>query len=205
MNWLDIVIILIVIASAVIGMRAGLSGAALTAFGAFVGWLLAGRFGDDVGGIFEESLSNDTIVTVVSYVIIIVAVMVTTNVMGRIIRPFLLIATLGLGGIAAKTGSLVFGFVVGLVISGALITAMARLSYDFELPEKGIAVEVATRIPNIESSRETVESALVGSTIVPIFVDFVDTLPANALGFIPSDFKVPLDILQEKIEGRSVS
>ena len=45
------------------------------------------------------------------------------------------------------------------------------------------------------------ENTLDGSALVPTFIDITEALPADALGFVPSDFRVALDILQEKIEG----
>ena len=44
------------------------------------------------------------------------------------------------------------------------------------------------------------EDVLIGSKLVPSFIDVTDALPASALGFVPSDFQTALDILEERIE-----
>ena len=71
MNWLDIIILIVLISSAVFGMRTGIITALIMTIGGFVGWLIAGQLADDLGSTFSDSVSSDTLVTVVSYIIII--------------------------------------------------------------------------------------------------------------------------------------
>ena len=75
---------------------------------------------------------------------------------------------------------------------------MARFTYDFELPEQGLSGIVAEQIP-VSDTKTFTESALANSSLVVIFIDAVDSVPGNALGFVPSDFKASLDILEENI------
>lgn len=200
MNWFDIVIIAILVLSALWGMRTGLIGAALIVIGVFVGWILAVQFSDDVGELFSDSLSNDTLVTVVSYGIIILASLVVARVIGRIGRSVLAVVTMGLSSMVDRLGGLVLGLIAGGAISATLIIAMARVTYNFELPAEGVAGTVVGQIPNVEATRGAVEGALAASLAVPVLIEIRDALPANALGFIPSDFKVSLDILKQNIE-----
>ena len=200
MNWLDILIILIVAAGALIGMRTGLIGAAFSAVGVLIGWMVASWLSDDIGDLIGSSLSGDRWVTVISYAIIIVLAVVVTRMAWRIARPLLSVATMGLAGMTDRLGGLALGLVLGVAISGALIIAMARLAYNFELPEEGIAGRVVERIPDVEETEQRIEGALVASSIVPVFVDLTDALSGNALGFVPSDFKASLDILEQKID-----
>ena len=200
MNWLDILLIAVVVAGIFAGLKEGLIGAAFMAAGGFIGWLLAGQFGDKVGGLFEDSLSGDTIVTAISYIVIIVVAIVVARTARGIVRPFLTIATLGLSAMVDRVGGLALGLVVGLALAGALIVVMARLAYNFELPTEGTAGEVAERIPNVEDTRETLEDALVDSALASVFIDIADAIPGDTLGFVPSDFKMALDILEERID-----
>lgn len=48
MDRVGLLVIAILIFSGVVGMSIGLLGAAITGLGAFVGWVLAGRFGDEL-------------------------------------------------------------------------------------------------------------------------------------------------------------
>ena len=86
MNWLDFVFIAILVVGALIGMRLRLIGALFIAVGVLIGWLLAGQWSDDIGNIFADSLSNDTLVTVVSYAVIIVGVVIASNFAKKIFR-----------------------------------------------------------------------------------------------------------------------
>ena len=199
MNWLDIVLVVIVGVGAFRGMSIGIIGAAITAAGVFIGWLLAGQLSDDVGGLFDSSVSNDTLVTVISYAIIIIIAVAVATYVGRIVRPILTVATLGLSSMVDKVGGLALGLVFGLAIAFTIVIAMARFTYDFEVPEEGVVGTVAGRIP-VENTRDSLENALDGSAIVPVVVDVADAIPASALGFVPSDFKKSLEILEQNID-----
>lgn len=205
MNWLDGVLIAIIILAAIMGMRTGLIGAAITAIGALIGWVLASQLSDKIGGLFDDSLSNDTIVTVISYAIIIAVAVVGARIAGRIVRPMLSVATLGLASMVDRLGGVVMGLILGFAIGGALIILMTRFAYNFEVPDEGITGTVIGQIPKVEDTREGVEGALTESSIVPVFIDVADAIPGDALGFVPSDFKVALEILEQNIEKGSSS
>jgi uncharacterized membrane protein required for colicin V production len=200
MNWLDWVLIVIVAAAALMGMRTGIIGAAITAAGVIIGWLLAGQWADEIGSLAGDSLSADKWITVVAYVIIIAAAVAVAGFAGKFIRPLITVATLGLAGIPDKIGGLALGLIIGIAVAGALVIALARLTYDFELPDEGIAGSLADRIPNVEGTKEKIEDALSGSAIVSGFIDVTDALPASALGFVPEDFQASLNILEQAIE-----
>ena len=200
MNWLDILIIIILVIAGFMGFRTGIIGAALTAIGAIIGWLLAGQFSEHAGSLFGDSLSNDTIVTVVSYAIIILVALLVARIVHRIVRPFLSAMTLGMAGLVDRLAGLGLGLLVGVAVSGALILALARLTYNFEELEGGVAGAISERVAQVRDTRQSMENALTASAIVPVFIDFTDALPADALGFVPSDFKTAFDILEEKIE-----
>ena len=62
------------VAAVVQGLRVGLLGAAVTAIGGLIGWLLAGQFGPQIGAAVGTSANINRIVTVISYAIIIILV-----------------------------------------------------------------------------------------------------------------------------------
>ena len=194
MNWLDIVILITIVVGLWRGAKSGIIGAAIIAVGGLVGWMIAGRISDDIGGIFDN-LASDTIVTTASYVIIIAAAILASFYIVKVVRPALTAATLGLSKAVDKIGGLLLGLLYGLVVSATLIIAMARLTYDFEPPDSGPASEA-----QVESTRQFLEDTLVESTAAPAFVDVMDALPGDTLGFVPSDFKTSLDILDERID-----
>ena len=190
--WLSILLL-----AAYKGMGVGLIGTAVIAFAGFIGWMLAGQLADDLGGYFEK-LSNDTLVTTISYVAIIATAIAIGTIVSKFVKPLLPIATLGLSGIIDKVGGVALGLAFGIAITGALIIALARFTYDFEIPEQGLSSIVAAKIP-VSDTKTFTESALTNSSLVVIFIDSVDSLPGNAFGFVPSDFKASLDILKDNI------
>lgn len=200
MNWLDIVLLVILAGFAFQGMKTGLLGTAVTAIGVFIGWMLAGRLSDKIGAIFDFTPFSDTIVTVLSYAVIMILTMVAVRFVWKFVRPVLTLATLGLSGMVDKFGGLALGLIVGFVICIAVIIAMARLSYNFELPDEGLAGSVASRVPKVQDTKESVENALVESGVVPPLVKILAALPGDTLGFVPSDFKLSLEILKQNID-----
>lgn len=201
MNWLDILLLAILVVGAILGMRLGLLGAAINAMALLIGWLVAGRLSDEVGGIFASSLSSDTIVTVLAYIVIMALSLVLARIVWKVVRPIVNLATLGVVGVADRVGGIVVGAILGIMIASALIIVLARFTYNFELPDTGITGGIAVQVPKVKDTKEAVEGALTDSATVPAFINFTNALPGNALGFIPSDFKISLEILENAIEG----
>ena len=193
MNWFDFVLIGLVVVGAIVGLRIGIIGAAFTAVGGVAGFLLAGQLSDDIGGLFDNSISGDTWVTVASYVVIIGLTVVASGFAWRIARPFVTIATLGASSMVDKMGGMALGLVVGVAIAGALIVVAARFTYNFELPDDkipGALASAAERFPAAET-KESLENALAEPGIV-------DAIPGRAVGFVPADFQFALDILEKR-------
>ena len=140
MNWLDIILLVILALSVIWGLRTDLIGGMFTGLGVFVGWVLAGQLADDIGAFFDASLNSDTLVTVLSYIIIIIVSVVIIRSIGKIVKPILIVGTLGTVGLGAKLGGLALGFIIGLALGGILITGLARLAYNFALPTPSINV-----------------------------------------------------------------
>ena len=209
MNWLDFVIIALLVVGALLGMRIGLIGAAFNAVGIFLGWVLAGQYSDDVGGLFSDSLPNDTLVTVISFAIIIVIAVAVANFLLKFVRPLLTVFTLGLSKMVDKLGGLALGLLIGVAFSSALILGMARVAYNFDtdliasvVPERFAEnlTQVEQQLEKVEDVKEDLVVALNESKLVSIFIDLTDAIPADALGFVPDDFKVALDFVEVGID-----
>ncbi|MDP6300972.1 MAG: CvpA family protein [SAR202 cluster bacterium] len=196
MGMLDIVLITVIVVAGYYGQKTGLIKAAFTAAGVVVGVLLAGQLSDDVGAWFTDSVSNDSVVTVISYAIVVGGALVAGKILGDILSLAINIVLLGW---ANKLGGLALGLLVGAAISGALITGLARLTYNFELQDTGTPGQVVARFTSAPEVRDWLEDRLMDSSLVPTFIDITDALPADALGFVPSDFHVALEILKERI------
>lgn len=197
MNWLDWVLIGILLVSAFIGLKVGLIRAALAFIGMIVGWIIAGQISDKIGGIFDGSLSSDTIITVVTYAVLMVLAVILSGYVAKIIKPILTIFTLGLSSMVDKLGGLALGLLFGFALVGTIVLVGARLTYDFDTSaiEEQLPGQVSDRLPEIEDVLGGLEDALAESEIVAAVVTIADKLPAGALGFAPSDFGTALEFL----------
>ena len=188
MNWLDIVLIGLVIIGALRGFRIGLLGAAVNAFALILGWLLASQAAYAlglVGGLVEWS---STSVIVAVYVIVIALTVSVVQFAWRIIRRSLGIVTLGASSLIDRVGGLVLGVILGAVLAGALVLTLARLTYDMPL-------ESARVTSSSGDVREGLEEALSESAVVRAFIEQTDDLPLNSFGFVSPGFAESLEMI----------
>ncbi|MBI2856379.1 MAG: CvpA family protein [Chloroflexi bacterium] len=195
MNWLDFVIIGIWALGFFVGWRLGLFGAIFTAGGLVVGVLIAGRLADNVSELITDSVSSDSLATVIAYGFIIFVVFIGAQILRAIVKGIMKMVFLGwvdsLGGVA-------LGLVMGVVLSGAFIAALARYSSD--LPTEILDNAALEIIIDRSGIQEKLHTALMDSKLVPVFLDIRGSIPGHALGFVPDDFKVALDVLEAEID-----
>ena len=207
MNWLDIVIIALWGIGFFVGWKMGLLGTIFTTGGLIVGVLLAGRLSDNVSELITDSVSSDTLATIIAYGIILFAVFIAAQVLRTVVRGVLKMVFLGW---VDTVGSLALGLVMGVVLSGALITVLARYSSDLPLELLDLAPGEVNSDQPIEfliervGIQEKLNTTMVESTLIPIFLDIRSAIPGHALGFVPDDFKVALDVLETQIDSQQV-
>ena len=208
MNWVDIIIVVIVAASLVWGLKTGVIPMVFTVLGMLIGWWLAGQYADDVGALVGDWGTFDTAVTVVCYAAIVSLSVFVASKVGSLVKPFIVIGTLGTAGMADKIGGLLIGLIIGLVFTGAFIVVLARLSFDLEVSTPDVQIAdgaeimrlAGGKIAAITERRQMMVNSLRESRAVPVFLDVVDLVPGSALGFIPGDFQASLDVLREEID-----
>lgn len=188
MNWLDIVLIGLVIIGALRGFRIGLLGAAVNAFALLLGWLLASQAAYALGlaGGYVEWSSTSIIVAV--YVVVIALTVAVVQFAWGIIRRSLGIVTLGASSLIDRVGGLLLGVILGGALAGALVLTLARFTYD--MPLESSRVTSSSR-----DVREGLEDSLSESVAVKIFIEQTDGLPLNSLGFISPGFAESLEMI----------
>ena len=191
MNWVDILIAIVAFVGLIVGWRMGLLGAIFNALGVVVGVFLAARFSDDISAWFTDRGTADAIATVLGYVVIIVAVFVGAQVARGFAKRVLNLVFLGW---VDSVGAIAVGLIFGFALSGALIMAMARYAND--LPQEG----AAGTLVEMTGVRGSIQDEMVESSLVPVFIDVTNAIPADALGFIPGDFRDALKVLEMRIE-----
>ena len=87
MNWVDILLLVILGAALVWGLRTGILVAVFAYIGVLAGCWLAGRYADDVGGLAGSVASADSLITAVTYGAIIALAAVVVAKIGSSIRP----------------------------------------------------------------------------------------------------------------------
>ena len=226
MNWLDFVILGILIASMLWGLKTGIFVAGIYGIAILVGWRISGDVSQFVGEFIGDALglnsssakavselsginlSVDTITTVTAFVVVLILLLIITNIVLKFVGPLLAvldIATLGMGRIAG----IILGLIIGVIISSITISGLTRLAYDFhEIPElpgsslvsAGEVISVEGIDAKIENTRTSIETALLGSRLAPIFVKTLQITPDNSFGIIPTDYMTAIKILDSKLD-----
>ena len=144
MNWLDIVLIGIVIVGALRGFRIGVLGVAVNALALVMGWLFASQIAYALGlaGGYLDWSSTSIIVAV--YVIVIAVTVAVIQFAWGIFRRSLGIVTLGASSLIDRVGGLLLGVILGGVLAGALVLALARLTYEIPLESPNYPAQVET-------------------------------------------------------------
>ena len=213
MNWLDFVLLGTLAVSAAVGLKLGLIKAVLVAAAVCVGGLIAGRLSGgvgeflsglvsmegDIGDLLSKTVQNETILTVLTYVVIIGAFLLIARILAKL--AFVLkLATMGLSSVVDRGGGLLLGFLIGITLTSALVLGLAALTYgtDYDDALSGISSTVA--LERVDLVVSGFEGGLVGSGLVSVYLDVFDLLPGGALGFVPPSFAHAVDILQTKID-----
>ena len=188
MNWLDMVLIGLVVIGALRGFRIGLFGAVVNVLALVVGWLVASQIAYGLGlagGYFEWSSAS---IIVAVYALTIALTVALVQFAWRIIRTSLGIATLGASSLVDRVGGLLLGVILGGALAVVLALGLARLTYNMPL-ESGEAVGANRQV------RDGLERSLAESTVVRIFIEETEGLPLNAFGFITPGFAESLEMV----------
>ncbi|MFC1901987.1 CvpA family protein [Chloroflexota bacterium] len=122
MNWLDIIILVIIVIPTLIGLKIGIIKAVLSMAGAFVGVILAGRY----YVMLAEQLtfiSQPSIAKIAAFALILIGVMIIAAVLASLVKWVVSVVLLGW---VNRLGGAVFGFVLGAIFCGALLTIWAK-------------------------------------------------------------------------------
>ena len=122
MNWLDIVILVLIVIPTLIGLRVGIIKAVLSVVGVVVGVILAGRY----YAVLAEYLAfipQPSLAKIAAFAVILIGVMIIAAVVASLIKRVVSIVMLGW---VNRLGGAVFGFVIGAVFCGALLTSWVK-------------------------------------------------------------------------------
>jgi len=134
MNWLDVVIIAILIISTILGLRTGIIKAVLSLAGLIIGVILAGRY---YAPLAEQLafIPQAGVAKIVAFAIILIGVMVIAGVLASLLKWAASIVMLGW---INRLGGAIFGLVLGAIFCGALLATWVKF-----LGIAGVIVESA--------------------------------------------------------------
>lgn len=168
MNWLDILIIVLLLFFVWKGFRAGLVGAIGGFLGIIVGIWAGSHFMTNVGAWLMAVLNieNSSLANIIGFVLIFVAINIVTSIIVWIInKVFNIIPFIGL---ANKLAGAIIGFIGGSLAIAALVYFLSLFSFSDTLSNvlissqlAGIAVEVAVIVkPFIPEAIKTLKSII---------------------------------------------
>ena len=117
MNWLDIVILVVIVIFAFTGIKNGLISTLLNLVGLIVGVVLAGRF--------HTFLGDSTAAQIIAFVIVLVVVLLVFMLVARILKRILHLVMMGW---LDKLLGAVVGIAFGGIICGAILALLGQLS-----------------------------------------------------------------------------
>ena len=122
MNWLDIVIIVVVVIATFWGLRIGIIKAVLSLAGLIVGVILAGRFYVPLSQQLTF-IPQVGIAKIVAFAIILVGIMVIAGVLANLLKWA---ASMMMLGWVNRVGGAVFGLVLGAIFCSALLAIWVK-------------------------------------------------------------------------------
>ena len=146
MNWLDIVILIIVVASTFAGLKNGLIKTVLSLAGLIIGIILAGLYyvtlAERITFIPKESIAQ-----VVAFAVILIVVMIIASLLALILKS--IISAIMLGWVNHLGGAVV-GFVLGAIFCAALLTLWVKFpSSAGTIKGSGLASLLLARFPMV--------------------------------------------------------
>jgi len=122
MHWLDIVILALIVIPTLVGLKVGIIKALLSVVGVVVGVILAGRYyillAEHLAFISQPGLAK-----IAAFAIIMIGVMIIAAVLASLVKWAVSAVMLGW---VNRLGGAVFGFVLGAIFCGALLTIWVK-------------------------------------------------------------------------------
>ena len=120
MNWLDIILLVILILTAIIGIFKGLVKEVIVLVAVIAGLVLASLYYEGTAGVFDTFVKNKLLSNFLGFLLIFVAVLVVGGILGHLITK----AMKGPLALVNRLFGAIFGAVKGVLICGILVFAL---------------------------------------------------------------------------------
>jgi membrane protein required for colicin V production len=145
MNWLDIIIIVVLLASLLGGLFQGFVRTLFSLVGTIVGVLLASHYYTQLAGVLKF-ISNPGVANIVAFVIILLAVLIAAAIIGSVLKSVL--AAIKLGCIDRIAGA-ALGFILGALFISAILAGIVKFFGESAVTESAIARILLDKFPII--------------------------------------------------------
>ncbi len=183
--------------------------ATLAVVGVFLALSVAEQVTEEARAMFDASVSDNTIFTIVSYTTLIVASLMIARLVAKITKSIPKVLTLGMSGMVDKLGGIALGATFGVAIAAVVVLVGAKIAYDFDaeaikaqLPAQVAEKVTSERLATVEEPLGAIEGVLEESQAVAILLSVTDTLPESTLNMVRGDFRTALDIMRSKGIGK---
>jgi membrane protein required for colicin V production len=122
MNWLDIVLLILIIIPAVAGLKFGVIKILFTVAGIIIGVVLAGQFSDSLAGAIKF-IEDPGWAKIAAFAFIMIAVLIIAGVAAGLLSSVLSAVLLGW---VNRLGGAVLGIVLGGIFCGAILTMWVK-------------------------------------------------------------------------------
>jgi membrane protein required for colicin V production len=122
MNWLDIVLIILIIIPVFIGLRRGLIKMLFSLAGLIAGIIIAGIYYEPVSKIFTF-IDNESLANILAFILILAAVIIIAMILGQLFKK--LADTITIGWLDHLLGA-VLGFLSGFLVLGAIMAIIVK-------------------------------------------------------------------------------
>lgn len=143
MNWLDIVLLVALVAVAFTGLKQGLIKAVLSLAGLIIGVILASNLYTTLGNLLGF-IPNEKAAGIVAYILILIVVMIIASILARLLKTIISIAMLGW---VNHLGGAVFGLLLGAIFWGAILAVWVRFFGTGLVTESFIAGVLLNKFP----------------------------------------------------------
>ena len=146
MNWLDIVILVVLLIAAVMGLKMGLIKAVLLLAGIIVGVVLAGHYSGPLGERLTF-ISSEGVAKAVAFAVIMLAVLAVAAIAAALLTWAAKVSMLGW---VNRLGGAVLGLLLGALFCGALLAMWIHfLGMAEVIAESAIATILLDRLPMV--------------------------------------------------------
>ena len=145
MNWLDIVILVILVVSIFSGIKQGLIKSVLSLIGVIIGLVLASNFYQQVGNLLGF-IPNIDIANIVAFILIMAVVIIAASIVAWVLRA--IIKTIMLGWVD-KLGGGVFGVLMGALGISAILAVIIKFTGTSIVSDSALAAFLLDKFPMV--------------------------------------------------------